>query len=307
MNKLVSVIMNCKNGEKYLTPALKSIINQKYINWELIFVDNNSKDQTKDIFFSFDEERFKYFFLDKDQTLGFARQYALSNCSGEFIAFLDCDDLWKENKLEKQIPLFEDNSVGMVISNTIFFSEYGERIFYKKSPKTGDVFFDLLKNYFINLETLICRKKFIENINFRFNSDFEMISDFELCINLSTVSKLAYVDEPLSKWRVHSDSDTWNKEHKFYLEKINFINNYKKFKDNKDFKKVKKIFIKKNYLLLVILNFKNNKKKFLDIVPILNNFTLSKEFFICLILFLFPFAKNFIDAYKKRKNNFKLK
>ena len=59
--KLVSIIMNCFNGEKYLSEALKSIIDQTYQNWELIFLDNNSTDKSREIFENFNEPRFKYF------------------------------------------------------------------------------------------------------------------------------------------------------------------------------------------------------------------------------------------------------
>ena len=65
MKPLVSIIMNCKNGEKYLEESIESVINQTYENWELIFVDNASNDNSKSIFFSFKDHRLKYFFFRK--------------------------------------------------------------------------------------------------------------------------------------------------------------------------------------------------------------------------------------------------
>ena len=61
-NPLVSIIVNCFNGEKYLNKALQSIVNQSYKNWEVIFWDNKSIDNSKKIFLDFKEKRFKYFF-----------------------------------------------------------------------------------------------------------------------------------------------------------------------------------------------------------------------------------------------------
>ena len=106
MNKpLVSIVMNCFNGEKFLKRALKSIINQRYYNWELIFWDNLSTDQSKNIFLSFDDKRLKYFCSKKFKKLYDARNDALEKCNGKYISFLDVDDCWLEEKLNKQVEL----------------------------------------------------------------------------------------------------------------------------------------------------------------------------------------------------------
>ena len=96
---LVSVIMNCYNGEKYLTEALSSLLIQNYGNWELIFWDNLSTDNSKKIFKSFNEKRFKYFLADKHTVLYEARNLAIKKTSGDYIAFLDTDDIWSKDKL----------------------------------------------------------------------------------------------------------------------------------------------------------------------------------------------------------------
>ena len=88
MNNLVSVIMNCRNGEKYLNESLATVLNQTFLNWELIFVDNMSDDQSKKIFFQHQDKRLKYFNTNSNLNLGAARQFALDKCEGEFVAFL---------------------------------------------------------------------------------------------------------------------------------------------------------------------------------------------------------------------------
>jgi glycosyltransferase involved in cell wall biosynthesis len=85
MSDLVSIIMNCKDGEEYLLESLQSILDQTYKNWELIFVDNNSKDNSKNIFLDFKDSRFKYFYINKSVSLGMARQYAYEKCNGKLI------------------------------------------------------------------------------------------------------------------------------------------------------------------------------------------------------------------------------
>ena len=122
---LVSILMNCYNGERYLRDSLDSIINQSYENWELIFWDNQSKDQSKDIFFEYSDDRFKYFYAPVHTDLGNARANAYKHLSGDFIAFLDSDDLWTPDKLNEQLKLFlnpEDFPVKDFLSQVIFCS-----------------------------------------------------------------------------------------------------------------------------------------------------------------------------------------
>ena len=238
--------MNCKDGDKFLYESLDSIINQTFKNWELIFVDNNSKDNSKKIFETYKDKRFKYIYLDQQVNLGTARQEALKNCSGDFIAFLDTDDLWLKDKLERQLEFFKDENVGMVISNTVFFNNDKSKKFYSKNPPTGYVFFDLLINYFISLETLVCRSKYIKKISFEFNKNFSMISDLDLTLRLSQICKLSYCPHTLSKWRIHSSSDSWKKKDLFFLEKLHLIENLKIENFNLDKKKF--IYYKKKFI-----------------------------------------------------------
>ena len=121
---LVSVIMNCFNGEKYLRGAIDSVISQTYKNWEIIFWDNQSNDNSAQIFKEYKDERLKYYCAPSHiEILYKARNYALKKANGEFIAFLDVDDWWLPEKLEKQIPLFDDPEVGMVYGNAWLFFE----------------------------------------------------------------------------------------------------------------------------------------------------------------------------------------
>ena len=109
-NPLVSVIMNCFNGELFLRDSIESVINQTYENWELIFWDNRSKDKSAEIFKSYKDKRLKYFYADEHVTLYKARNLAIDQSKGDFISFIDTDDLWNKNKLELQIPYFKSNA-----------------------------------------------------------------------------------------------------------------------------------------------------------------------------------------------------
>ena len=131
---LVSVIMNCFNGEEYLREAVNSVIKQNYENWEIIFWDNQSTDKSAEIFKSYKDKRLKYYYASSHSgILDEARNYALKKANGDFIAFLDVDDWWLPNKLEKQIPLFDDPDVGLVYGNSwLFFEKKKRKKFIKK-------------------------------------------------------------------------------------------------------------------------------------------------------------------------------
>ena len=128
-NPLVSIVINCYNGEKYLRKSIESILDQSYKNLELIFWDNHSTDQSKNIIKSYDDSRIKYFFSQNHTTLYQARNLALKECKGDFVSFLDVDDYYLKDKIAKQLLYFKDEKVGVIYSN---YYRYYEDIKKKK-------------------------------------------------------------------------------------------------------------------------------------------------------------------------------
>ena len=104
---LVSIIVNCYNGEKYLNEAITSVFEQTYQHWELLIWDNRSTDNTAKICASFTDLRFKYILAPNHTNLGMARKEAVKEASGTWVCFLDCDDLWHPKKLERQLKYIE--------------------------------------------------------------------------------------------------------------------------------------------------------------------------------------------------------
>jgi len=209
---LVSVIMNCYNSEVYLKDSLKSLLNQDHKNWELIFLDNNSTDNSKKIFNSFKDKRFKYFCLHKKQPLGIARYKALCKAKGQYICFLDTDDIWIPKKISTQVKILANSEAGFSISNSIFFNEKNQKLFYKKDVNfSKNVFYKLIKNYFISFDTVMIKKSHLDKLDHTLDKTFNIIHDCDLLIRLSKSSKMEYVPEALSKWRIHKNSASYNK------------------------------------------------------------------------------------------------
>lgn len=110
-NGLVSIIMPSYNTGKYIEETINSVLNQTYTNWELIIVDDCSSDNTDEVIKLFlKDERIVYLKNIKNSGAAISRNKAIKMANGEYIAFLDSDDVWNKNKLEKQIKFMEENN-----------------------------------------------------------------------------------------------------------------------------------------------------------------------------------------------------
>ena len=110
---LVSIIMPSWNTDKFIAETIQSVIDQTYTNWELIIVDDCSSDNTNQIVASFEDERIKYLHNEKNLGAALTRNKALREAKGEWIAFLDSDDLWMPEKLEHQIDFMNENGYSL--------------------------------------------------------------------------------------------------------------------------------------------------------------------------------------------------
>lgn len=110
---LVSIIMPSWNTGRFIGESIQSVLNQTYRNWELIIVDDCSTDHTDEVVASFQDERIRYFHNEHNSGAALTRNYALREARGEWIAFLDSDDLWEPEKLEHQIKFMVDNGYSL--------------------------------------------------------------------------------------------------------------------------------------------------------------------------------------------------
>lgn len=206
----VSVIMNCLNGERYLREAVDSVFAQTYRDWEIIFWDNASTDASAAIAKSYGE-RVRYFRSEETHPLGKARNLAMQQSRGEYLAFLDCDDIWLPQKLERQIPLFEkDSKVGLVFSDAIYFGQQGRswKLYRRGYPPRGCVFRDLLNHYFLSMGTVVIRRSALLGLDEWFDDNLTMVEEVDLFLRLAYQWDVDYIAEPLSKYRIHSESLT---------------------------------------------------------------------------------------------------
>ena len=202
----VSVIMNCLNAEPYLREAIDSVVAQTYPDWEIIFWDNASRDASGAIAKSYGE-RVRYFRGETTVPLGEARNLAIAEAKGRYLAILDCDDVWLPEKLERQILLLEcDHSVGLVFSDCHFMDKAGvfQGTFFKRvPPPPGDQYRALLTGpNFIPGPTVVMRADAVRKAG-AYNPTFRYVESYELFVRLARTYGVAYVDTPLARYRLH--------------------------------------------------------------------------------------------------------
>jgi len=203
---LVSVIMNCYNGERFLRESIDSVYMQTYLNWEIIFWDNGSTDSSAQIANLYNE-RLRYFYSRKTVLLGEARQYALEEARGKYIAFLDCDDLYYDNKLELQVKLMESSSAALCYGGALIIDEAGSCI-RKTMVKDfeGYMFESLLYRYDINMQTVMIRRSIIDSDYVFFDKSLSYSPDYNLFMKISSVYNVISTSTLLSRYRVVAGS-----------------------------------------------------------------------------------------------------
>jgi glycosyltransferase involved in cell wall biosynthesis len=237
---LISVIMNCYNGAKYLREAIESVRSQTYENWEIIFWDNQSTDESAAVFNSYADARLQYFLAPEFTKLAEARNLAISRANGEWLGFLDCDDIWLADKLMRQVDIIlnEDLELGIVygqcliVNSAIKISSQWANRQNKNIKKTvlktlpeGLVFEKLLKFNFIPLVTAIVRKAAYDEVG-GLSAHFEQAEDYELFVKIAAINKVRAVQSIIAWYRIHESNISIGNEERSFNETLEIIGRY---------------------------------------------------------------------------------
>lgn len=161
-NPLVSVIMPAYNSGAFILSAINSVLNQTYQNFELLIIDDCSTDNTVELVSTLNDSRIKLFSLENNSgSPAKPRNLGLSLCSGQFIAFLDSDDLWMATKLEKQIKFMLINGLDFTCTNYNVIDQYGNYL-NSFQPLPFVDYDKLLKNNSVGCLTAIVSKRLID-------------------------------------------------------------------------------------------------------------------------------------------------
>jgi glycosyltransferase involved in cell wall biosynthesis len=207
----VSVVIPAYNSAHHISETLESVYDQSYRPREIIVVDDGSTDDTRAILEKY-HDRVVYIY-QKNAGEPAARNTGIRRASGDFIAFLDADDLWLPNKLRLQMDYFDKHpEVALVYTDMKQFDENGivhESIkeWLEMSPPSGYVFPQLFAETLFGSGTVVFRKSCVEKAGF-FDESFFVGSDYEMWLRMARHFQFGYVDEPLMMYRHHASMAT---------------------------------------------------------------------------------------------------
>ena len=202
---LVSVVIPAFNSEQYITTCLDSVLGQTYQNLEVILVDDGSTGKTVQLVSEYDSGRIQIH-SQENSGVASARNHGVQKASGEWIAFIDSDDIWLPDKLQKQLDHCSCSQwshtdsyfLGGVYEKHTRASDLSEK-------HSGDIFTRLLIENLIGTSCVVIKKAIFEEFG-GFSTSYRALEDWELWIRVASKYDICYFEEPLVYYRVHSAS-----------------------------------------------------------------------------------------------------
>jgi glycosyltransferase involved in cell wall biosynthesis len=203
----VQVVMPAYNAAEYIGDAIESVLAQTFTDWELVVVDDGSTDATPEVVSRYADERIRLLRIEHSG-LPAARNRGLAESRSPFVAFLDADDLWREDKLERQLAVMEAQPDAGLVHTGLETLEGGERR-PRPAPPTlfgpEPQFVRLAVENFIAVPSVLLRRTLLD-LHGGFDEDPQLVEDFELWLRLAPHTTFAYIDEPLLVYRLTENS-----------------------------------------------------------------------------------------------------
>ena len=220
-NPLISVVTASYNYANLIPETIQSVLDQTYSNWELIIVDDGSKDNSVEVIKEFcaKDSRIHLYQHEGGVNKGLAEtvKLGIQKASGEWIAFLESDDIFEPNCLEEKVKVLNKNSkAGFIFSDLTTFGDEGKqaekgkwhnkiRKYLKKRCRVTNFSYDLInRNSIMTFSIVMVKKELLKDCDF--NSPVKTYLDYWLWIQIARKTKFYYLDMPLTRWRVHADS-----------------------------------------------------------------------------------------------------
>lgn len=218
---LFSVILPTYNHAHFLKNAIESVLDQVYTNFELLIIDNHSIDNTDQVIASFSDQRIRTFKILNDGVIAASRNMGIIEAKGEWIAFLDSDDIWYSNKLFEVLKAIQSTSdVDVLCHNELFVNENsGRKIKQINGPITSSAYRTLLiEGNRLSTSSTVISSKFLKNrkLFFRENKNLITVEDYDfwlLCAK--NEAKFYFIDEILAEYRIHSSNASQINENYF--------------------------------------------------------------------------------------------
>lgn len=211
---LVSVIMTSYNHERYLPDAIGSVLGQTCQDFELIIVDDASKDRSQEIIRLHErkDSRIRSILHSENQGISRTTNDGFMAAKGEYVAYVQSDDLWLSNKLERQLKVLEQNPDLVVWTDAMIINGEGRstgRRFTEKyqatqKPKSGNLFSSLSESNYICGQSIILKTEIAQEI--QFDPKLIYANDYKFMLELSRRCEFYFIEEPLVQYRIHGDN-----------------------------------------------------------------------------------------------------
>lgn len=199
---MISVIIPTYNCAPYISEAIDSVLHQTCPDYEVIVIDDGSTDATRSII----ENRYhtvRYFYVENNGVAS-ARNYGIAKAHGDLIAFLDADDIWLPEKLEKQKELFNKNEeLGMVFTENSYFNEHGiiaDKLNKQDSLMRGDIVRNIFLHSYVVTSTVMVRRSVFDTVGL-FEEELSVAEDDNMWMRIGIKYGIALLDEPLVRYR----------------------------------------------------------------------------------------------------------
>ncbi len=223
MDDLVSVVVPVFNRESYVRESIDSILAQTYKSVEIIAVNDGSTDDSLSVLEGYRDQFPRQVVVIDQPNAGqvVARNNALAEAKGQYIAFLDSDDAWMPNKLERQIPLFRAN-VGLVYSAALNVGPDGTELDVDRcDPRVrGDAYLELLQGNRMTGGSVVVTREALDRVGY-FDPNLDAAENWDLWIRVSRQFELDFVEAPLVRYRKHPDN--MSKDHGRMMNAIEMI------------------------------------------------------------------------------------
>lgn len=202
----ISVIVPVYNEkEEYFTQAIESVLSQSYHNFELLIIDDGSDPYIKAIVLSYNDKRIKYFRLENNSGAADARNYGIDHAEGEFIAFLDSDDISLKDRFQRQITFFESSpDIDCLGTGVKVIGEKAKGVNFKVFNSHEEI-----EKYLLFMGCVFCqssvmlRKSILDDNNIRYKTEYAVAEDYALWCDLIGYAKFAILPEILTVYRFH--------------------------------------------------------------------------------------------------------
>ncbi len=211
---LISIVMPAYNAEKYIDKSIESVLNQTYRNIELIIINDCSKDKTEEIIEKYCKQdiRVRKYTNQINSGVSFSRNFGVEQANGEWIAFLDSDDIWKEEKLQKQIDLLNRENMEplLIYTGSSFIDENENPYSYIRQVPQTVCYKRLLNQNVISCSSVLAKKEILSSVKMEYD---KMHEDFLVWLKiLKNFNVCAYgINEPLLIYRISKNSKSGNK------------------------------------------------------------------------------------------------